>query len=126
MIDIDDFKFYNDKYGHIVGDLILKHITKIIKDIFSPPDIVARYGGEEFVCLLIGREKEGVIKWAEKVKSSIAKHVPTIRRKKINVTVSIGISFFPQDANFKEELVKIADERLYKAKQRGKNKVVYN
>lgn len=126
MIDIDDFKSYNDRYGHIAGDLILKHIAKTIKDNCRLPDIAVRYGGEEFIVLSLGRKDEEVIKLAEKIRKDVESEVLTIRRKNIKVTISIGVSFFPKDSKTADELLRISDSRLYQAKSKGKNNVVYN
>ncbi len=121
MIDIDDFKSYNDTYGHLEGDKTLITITQIIKDSCRKQDIVCRYGGEEFVVILpeIDKKEAGVI--AERIRESIERAEDSFNHK---VTVSIGISVFGMDAQDKEALISKADFCLYQAKQFGKNKVI--
>jgi diguanylate cyclase (GGDEF)-like protein len=123
MVDIDNFKGYNDKYGHIAGDLVLKQIVKLIKQNCNPGDIIARYGGEEFGILLVETNKADALKVAERIRKSVAEQKFILRREITRVTISGGVSFFPDDEKEKEDLIRRADQALYKAKTEGKNKI---
>jgi diguanylate cyclase (GGDEF)-like protein len=124
MIDIDEFKTYNDHFGHAAGDLVLKAVGKILLEAFSSPgDLVCRYGGEEFAVLLPDSSKESALRQAEELRCRIHKETISLRRQQIQVTVSIGVATFPTDAQLKEELVGKADLALYKAKNQGRNRV---
>ncbi len=120
MLDIDDFKKFNDTFGHQEGDKVLRRIGEILKDNSRKIDIVARYGGEEFALILPYTDKEEAKIIGERIRKAIeeAKIVNT------NFTVSIGISSFPQDTLQKDELIRKADLALYRAKREGKNKVI--
>ncbi len=123
MFDIDHFKNYNDKYGHISGDLVLKHLARLISSMAREGDIVARYGGEEMAVLLCGRNKNQAASEAESIRKAIEKKPLMLRRQAAAVTVSIGLANYPDEAVTEEELIRIADERLYKAKAAGRNRV---
>lgn len=123
MIDIDYFKNYNDKYGHIAGDILLKHLSMIFSSNVSKGDIVARYGGEEFVIMLFGEKMSGAKQIAENIRLAVESEVFYLRREKTRATVSIGISVFPEDAKTKDDLLKVADKNLYRAKKDGRNRV---
>ncbi len=123
MIDIDNFKDYNDKYGHIAGDIVLKHIADILKSSVEPGDLVARYGGEEFVLILLGKDKAQAQKFAEALRKKIESEIFLLRQMETRVTVSIGCAIFPRDSIVKDELVRLADGALYEAKERGRNRV---
>lgn len=123
MLDIDNFKSYNDRYGHIAGDIVLKQIAKLIKSSTSPGDIVARYGGEEFGVLLVDTPKSEALKVAQAIREKVEKKKFILRRQATNVTVSGGIAFFPEEGKVRESLIKRADQALYKAKAEGKNKI---
>lgn len=123
MIDIDEFKDYNDKYGHIAGDIVLKRIADILTSSIEPGDLVARYGGEEFILILLGRDKTEAQKFAEALRKKIESEVFLLRKAQTHVTVSIGCAAFPQDSIAKDELIKLADGALYEAKGQGRNRV---
>ncbi|MEW6171328.1 MAG: sensor domain-containing diguanylate cyclase, partial [Candidatus Omnitrophota bacterium] len=106
MIDIDNFKHYNDQFGHIVGDVILKNLSKILLDTFQEGGfIVSRFGGEEFAVILSQISKEKAKELAESLSKKIASNNITVRREMIQFTVSMGIASFPQDAIDKEKLI---------------------
>ncbi len=117
MIDIDNFKQYNDSYGHIRGDQVLKKIGAAIKENCRKIDIVCRYGGEEFSLILPSNNKRESRLLAERIRTSIEKN-PIL---KYNFTISIGVATFPQDHTEKKELLQKADAALYRAKNKGKN-----
>jgi diguanylate cyclase (GGDEF)-like protein len=123
MLDIDRFKWYNDKYGHAVGDIVLKHIANSIVSGLGAGDMASRYGGEEIAVLLSGADIKKAEKKAEAIRKAIEATPFTVRREKHSITVSIGVSSFPKDCVSEEELIKKSDERLYKAKSMGRNKV---
>ncbi len=114
MLDIDNFKNYNDTKGHPAGDELLKSIAKVFRDSVREVDIICRYGGEEFIIMLPQTEKKGAQIIAERIRLQSELFLPT--------TVSIGIASFPVDAQEIEQLIEKADNALYKAKNSGKNK----
>jgi diguanylate cyclase (GGDEF)-like protein/putative nucleotidyltransferase with HDIG domain len=125
MMDIDYFKFYNDTYGHQQGDEVLKEIGKILKAEIGKIGIAARYGGEEFAIILPGLTAKQAVVIADTLRSNISAHdfygaelLPQGR-----LTISCGIAGYPEHADNKKELIRSADEALYKAKNSAKNKV---
>ena len=118
MIDIDDFKNFNDTYGHQAGDAILMDISNIFRDVARKIDIIARYGGEEFAIILPNTKKQEAMVLAERLRKSVE---GSSRLK--DITISIGVASFPEDAEEKELLISKADRALYEAKGTGKNKV---
>jgi diguanylate cyclase (GGDEF)-like protein len=124
MIDLDKFKEYNDRFGHVAGDIVLKTMGFILTDFFkSPGDLVCRYGGEEFSVLLPDCSKLKALELAEQLRGRIEKQPILLRRQKTHITISAGIATFPKDAQSKEELISKADQALYKAKQSGRNSI---
>ena len=123
MADIDNFKGYNDKYGHIAGDIVLKQIARLIGETCNPGDIVARYGGEEFGVLLVETDKNDALKTAERIRKRIEEEKFVLRREATRVNISGGLAFFPEDEKEKEGLIRKADLALYKAKSEGKNRI---
>lgn len=123
LIDIDNFKEYNDRYGHMAGDLVLKHLSRIMLQAAREGDIAARYGGEELVLLLVGMKKDEAMKVAASIKAAAEDNPLVLRRQESRVTVSIGLASYPEDSTLKDELIKAADMRLYKAKAQGRNRI---
>ncbi len=129
MIDIDDFKKINDKYGHLIGDEVLKEVAQIIRNTIRTIDVASRFGGEEFTVILPHTTKEDAGRIATRLCELISKG--SALQKKINgmanLTVSIGLASFPEDAETINALIDSADKALYKAKHSGKNQVfVFN
>lgn len=123
FLDIDNFKLFNDQYGHQAGDIILKIIGKVIQNGLRAGDIACRYGGEEFLVVLPGMPKEKAKTCAERVRGQINDLVIPISHYQIQVTVSIGVAVFPQDADSMQALIHSADKALYSAKDKGRNRV---
>ncbi|MBU1929802.1 MAG: GGDEF domain-containing protein [Candidatus Omnitrophota bacterium] len=123
MIDIDYFKDLNDRYGHLVGDVILKEVSRIIKDNIRQIDILGRYGGEEFCLALPETEKEEAKFAAERIREAIEDALIRAYDEDLRITLSVGIAVFPGDAQDTDALIDRADQALYKAKQSGRNKV---
>jgi len=126
MIDIDHFKFYNDNYGHLMGDRVLKELAGILKGRIRHSDIVARYGGEEFCIVLPYHRKEEATIVAERIREAVKKY-PFLYEElqpEGDLTVSIGIATFPNDAYERLQLIDCADKALYRAKGEGRNRVI--
>jgi diguanylate cyclase (GGDEF)-like protein len=123
MLDIDNFKVYNDTLGHQAGDKILKALAQLIKNQSRKMDYVCRYGGEEFTILLPQTEKKEAFLIAERIRSDIAKY-PFINEDILpnkKLTASVGLSSFPDDGSNPTEIISHCDSALYQAKQKGKN-----
>jgi len=123
MLDIDDFKKCNDTYGHLVGDVVLKGIAKIIKESIREIDLVSRYGGEEFAVLLPETSVNAATIVAERIRRKVEEGVFKAYDEKIKITLSIGLSEYPASASNSASLIDKADEALYRAKNAGKNVV---
>ena len=125
MIDIDFFKQVNDKYGHDVGDRVLKEIASVVKGTVRESDYVIRFGGEEIMVLLMDVKEGFSVKVAEKIRKAVENKPIEITGGVIKKTVSIGVSEFPKDCEGKFwQCIKFADVALYRAKEEGRNKVV--
>lgn len=128
MIDVDFFKQVNDRYGHDIGDRILKATTKEIKRRVRETDICARYGGDEFVIILPDTNLENAEIIGNRILNEFNYNVCNVRDmeiKDIDITLSIGIAIWKEGLSG-DELTQIADEAMYKAKKRGRNRVVIN
>ncbi|MBU2102350.1 MAG: GGDEF domain-containing protein, partial [Candidatus Omnitrophica bacterium] len=124
MVDVDDFKRINDTHGHIVGDIVLKRVAKVLHEIVGETgNILCRFGGEEFLALIVECNRERVVTIAEQLRCAIEETVVSFRRKDICFTVSIGALTYPADGLDAHGLLDVADKLLYKAKREGKNRV---
>ncbi|WP_160691798.1 diguanylate cyclase [Clostridium sp. C2-6-12] len=125
FIDIDYFKLYNDTFGHQKGDYVLKKFGELIKEDSRKEDIAARYGGEEFAIILPDTNEETAINLAEKLrrKIEITHFEGEENQPNGKITASIGVSVFPDKAKNEIELIKSADDALYRAKFFNKNRV---
>ena len=123
MADIDHFKIFNDTYGHQAGDYVLVSFAKILDSHTRKTDVCARYGGEEFVILLPNTEKETANRLAEGLRRDIEAADLEYDGTKLSVTSSFGVADGKEARELFEVLVKRADDALYKAKQRGRNRV---
>ena len=125
MLDIDHFKRFNDTFGHEAGDQILREVSEILRESVRTEDIVCRYGGEEFLVILPGMGAEASFHRAEDIRQRVSKmRLDFHREAPKEVTISIGVSTYPQAGQAVEELVRSADRALYSAKERGRNRVV--
>lgn len=126
MIDIDFFKNYNDTHGHPAGDLVLKTIADLLRNNIRKIDVAARYGGEEFALVLVETDKQAASFVANKIKNLIEQQKFDYEDTQPNgkLTISMGVATFPDDAITPDELVNKADQRLYRAKKAGRNRVV--
>jgi diguanylate cyclase (GGDEF)-like protein len=118
-LDIDDFKKFNDKYGHLTGDNVLINVARILRQNVPQNSIVARYGGEEFAVLFPDTSKIKAVAYANK----LVKEVRNTKIDGLSVTISCGVSTFPEDGRFSSTLVSAADSALYISKKTGKDKV---
>ncbi|HVF52400.1 MAG TPA: diguanylate cyclase [Actinomycetota bacterium] len=125
MLDLDHFKRINDQHGHQAGDAILVEFSQRVRKNLREVDTFARYGGEEFICLLTETDPQGALITAEKILEAVRREpfvVPGTGT--VEVTVSIGISSFPEHGATLTTLIESADRALYRAKQDGRNRVV--
>jgi len=129
MCDLDFFKNVNDNYGHIAGDKMLILFVEIVKENIRNTDIIIRYGGEEFIIILPAVKRDKAVDILEKVRKDFAKVILDFNGDKISTTVSIGLveirpeKYFKQ--NFIDEYIMIADQKLYTAKDNGRNRIEF-
>ena len=123
LLDVDHFKQINDQYGHQVGDQVLRQLAEVLKGAIRETDFVARYGGEEFAVILPNTHLAGALTVAERISHDIHRmHLSA--QKQLRVTASFGISCFPTRAIASaEQLIKAADDAMYRAKNEGRNKI---
>lgn len=124
IVDIDYFKKFNDTFGHQSGDAVLKQVAQTLKRNVRSTDIVCRYGGEEMSIILPNTDKVEALATARKICSKVAQHkFKLASENETNVTISLGVSTYPEDAQNASEIIDIADKRLYFAKNNGRNQV---
>ena len=125
MIDIDHFKHYNDKNGHLAGDSVLVEVGQILKNMTRKVDMASRYGGEEFIMMLPSTQKEGAVILAERIRIAVEEFPFQFgsRQPDGKLTISLGVSTYPEDGVTGEALVDSADRGLYMSKTAGRNKV---
>ena len=136
MVDLDHFKKVNDTFGHLAGDIVLKEITKVLRDGLRHIDVLGRYGGEEFLCILPGTSPEGGMITAERVRERVEELLfevtgPDILTpifpeesptgETVKITVSVGVASMDETMKDAEQLVSAADAALYMAKDSGRN-----
>ena len=124
MIDIDFFKKFNDTYGHQAGDAVLRQVAKLLKSESRITDIVCRYGGEEMTVILPNTTSDEALFLANRICKTSAKTPFNLTPvDKINITVSVGVATFPENAQTPQDLIEWADKGLYYAKEHGRNQV---
>ncbi|MCA1962208.1 MAG: sensor domain-containing diguanylate cyclase [Desulfomonile sp.] len=125
MFDIDHFKGVNDTYGHLFGDRVLSRVGKLSRSVTREGDIIIRYGGEEFLAVLPAASREDVRDVGERLRRMVAEASVKDGDQSISVTISVGGTSYPEiDVEGEQELVKLADEALYSAKESGRNRVI--
>jgi diguanylate cyclase (GGDEF)-like protein len=123
-LDIDHFKKFNDNHGHDAGDTALRAVAGCLDKLFRNDDVACRFGGEEFVVLLPGADIVVAARRAEELRGNIeALVVPYLEENLPRITVSIGVAAFPEAGDMPQEILKAADEALYRAKEDGRNRV---
>jgi diguanylate cyclase (GGDEF)-like protein len=126
FIDIDKFKSFNDNYGHMFGDQVLKNVARVIKENLRSSDVLARYGGEEFVVIVKGPTIKGLEKLTERLRASVEANKINFGDSVVNVTISIGAAMMipaKKDKNDVKTLITVADELMYESKRNGRNQV---
>jgi len=123
MMDLDFFKKVNDEHDHLVGSFVLHEVGAIIKRVCDPYGVSGRYGGEEFISFFRGMSKRKARALAEQLRVAMAEHLFVKDDTSLHITMSIGISTYPEDGDTPETLVLKADHALYQAKESGRNRV---
>jgi len=121
--DIDDFKSINDKFGHLIGDEVLKEIADILSENCRNYDFVGRYGGEEFVIIVPGLKSDCACSVAERMRKAVCENPVHVANMEIPVTLSLGVASSKESGDTKE-IIGLADKALYEAKKSGKNSTV--
>lgn len=124
MTDLDFFKQKNDTFGHLVGDVVLRDVARLLQQNLREIDMIARYGGEEFTLLLIETDLEQAVPVAERLRQLVEVHPIRAYDELLTQTISIGLAAFPAHAKTLEALIERADQALYAAKRAGRNQVV--
>jgi len=124
LTDIDHFKKFNDTYGHQTGDLVLRETASCFKTVgLDKSATLARYGGEEFIVVLPHADKNAAHEAAERLRKAVESRTCQTEAGQLKVTISLGVSSFPEDAQKKALLIEMADHALYRAKKGGRNRV---
>lgn len=121
MLDLDHFKQVNDNYGHLAGDAVLREVSRRIMQVIRSYDFLGRYGGEEFLVVLPGCDRTHALQSAERIRSAVAAAPVRADEVEIPVTISIGVTAVDGNTSEKEVLA-VADEALYQAKNKGRNR----
>ena len=123
MLDIDHFKVVNDSYGHLVGDDVIRHLAKLIREQVRETDVSGRYGGEEFVVLLADTGLDDAVTFAERLRKTVEQSVVIHNDIEIKYTISLGISEIDPSFTTVSHWLEHGDDALYKSKQNGRNQV---
>lgn len=123
-VDLDDLGKYNDRYGHVVGDDLLREFGQTLRSAVRDIDVPTRYGGDEFAVILAGASREEALAVAERIRSRVESHLFHGPEGPLRVTASIGVAVFPDDAREATDLVRVADQAMYRAKMMGGNRVM--
>jgi diguanylate cyclase (GGDEF)-like protein len=128
LLDVDDFKKFNDTYGHPNGDIVLQQMARLLLELLRDSDLVFRYGGEEFIILLPETSFPATLQVAERIRIFVETETPSFLNlitASSGVTVSVGVASFPEDGGTTAALFKTVDDLMYEAKRKGKNQVHY-
>jgi diguanylate cyclase (GGDEF)-like protein len=123
MFDLDRFKAVNDRYGHAVGDAVIRKFCEIVTAALRPNDVFGRFGGEEFAVVLQGSSIEAACARAERMRAAFAEDCRFIRNHQVNATVSCGVSMSVNAEHTLDALLEYSDGALYTAKAEGRNRV---
>jgi diguanylate cyclase (GGDEF)-like protein len=124
FLDVDDLKGTNDQLGHQAGDRLLRELAALLGTCCRDADIVARYGGEEFAVVMPETDAKGALVIAERIRERVQSEVFVTEQGPLKVTLSLGISTFPDSSPEKQPLIDLADQCLYFAKRHGRNQSV--
>ncbi|HLA78787.1 MAG TPA: diguanylate cyclase [Vicinamibacteria bacterium] len=124
MIDIDHFKEVNDLYGHPIGDSVLREVSRILRDTFRQVDAIGRYGGEEFIVVLPHSSPADALRTADRIRGRVEQHEFRAAGSALKITISVGVANYPAEGvEGPSDMVRLADQALYRAKQAGRNQV---
>lgn len=124
ICDLDEFKQFNDSHGHAAGDEALRHVAKVLKQVFRQSDLICRYGGEEFVVILPGADSQAGLHKAEQLRSAIATSRVVFDQQSLGpITLSVGVASWPEEQGGSDALLAAADDALYRAKRTGRDRV---
>ncbi len=124
MVDLDHFKEVNDRYGHLVGDVVLREVAHLIRRSVREIDLVGRFGGEEFSVVLPEADQSLGVQIADRIRQTVEQTVIPAYDEQVRVTVSIGVSLLPHNAPLVDSLIEQADRAMYRAKELGRNQTV--
>jgi diguanylate cyclase (GGDEF)-like protein len=125
MVDVDHFKGVNDRHGHLVGDIVLREVSGVLRESTRSEDLVARYGGEEFVVALPSSSPDLATERAEQIRRNVAARRIRTSSAEIRVTISVGLAYSsPESPHRPLSLIELADDALYQAKGEGRNRVI--
>ncbi|MBU1156300.1 MAG: GGDEF domain-containing protein, partial [Proteobacteria bacterium] len=122
MLDVDHFKAVNDSYGHEVGDEVLVSLSKVCRQVLRQVDLFGRVGGEEFMALLPETGLEGAAMVAERLREALDTHAVSASKPEVRVTISLGVAQLSPETRL-SDLMRLADDAMYRAKQNGRNRV---
>lgn len=127
MLDVDHFKRFNDTHGHDAGDAVLRHLGQVLEENCRAVDLACRFGGEEFTVVFPGATREAMAVWAERLLARV-RHMKVVADGLVlpQVTVSVGIAFFPEHGKETEEVLQAADQALYAAKKAGRDRYLFS
>jgi diguanylate cyclase (GGDEF)-like protein len=125
ILDIDHFKKINDTYGHQSGDEVLKKLAEVISINVREVDFVARYGGEEFAVIMPQISKKDALNILNDIRNKVRSMEFYSGNQRFGITLSMGVGEFPMEATSKNQIIRVSDERLYKAKKDGRDRIIY-
>lgn len=119
-MDLDNFKLFNDTYGHVMGDEVLAAVSRVLEESVRQGDIVGRYGGDEFTAILVDTDSQGALHTIERIRNNLADyHLNVNGGKPVPVCMSYGVATYPTDGRRQSELLVVADTNLYRSKRKG-------